>query len=348
MNDELKMKTPATMRAVELRSYEAGAGGLSVVERPVPRPRAGEVLVRIAAAPVNPSDLMFLTGLYGQRKRLPVVPGFEGSGVVVESGGGLMSRFLKGRRVACAAPFDGDGTWAEYMVAPAAQCIPLRKSVDLEGAASMIVNPFTAWALVETARRAGARGVVQTAAASALGRMVVRLARARGLHLVNVVRRDEQVRLLEAEGAAHVLNSEAEDFDDRLKELCTRLGATVAFEAVAGELTGRVLRAMPKGGRAIVYGALSQDGCLIDPRSLIFEDKRVEGFWLSKWLLEMNPLRRLLVAGRVQKLLASELKTEVRARLPLEQASEGLRQYTREMTGGKVIFVPEKAVDSSQ
>ena len=345
MNDELREGVPATMRAVELRSYEEGAGGLSVVEKPLPRPRHGEVLVRIAAAPANPSDLMFLTGLYGQRKRLPVVPGFEGSGVVVGSGGGFMSRFLKGRRVACAAPFDGDGTWAEYMVAPAAQCIPLRKSVDLEQAASMIVNPFTAWALVETARASGARGVVQTAAASALGRMVVRLARSRGLHLVNVVRRDEQVRLLEAEGAAHVLNSESEDFDERLKELCTRLGATVAFEAVAGELTGRVLRAMPKGGRAIVYGALSQDGCLVDPRSLIFEDKRVEGFWLSKWLLEMNPLSRLLVAGRVQKLLASELKTEVRARLPLERAAEGLRQYKHEMTGGKVIFVPGADAD---
>ena len=333
---------PATMRAVELRSYEEGAGGLAVVEKPVPRPRRGEVLVSIAAAPVNPSDLMFLTGLYGQRKRLPVVPGFEGSGVVVASGGGFMARFLKGRRVACAAPFDGDGTWAEYMIAPAAQCIPLRKGVDLEHAASMIVNPFTAWALMDIARRAGARGVVQTAAAGALGRMVVRLAAARGVHLVNVVRRAGQVRLLEAEGAGYVLNSADEDFDERLGELCTRLHTTVAFEAVAGELTGRVLRAMPKGSRAVVYGALSQEGCLVDPRSLIFEDKRVEGFWLSKWLLALNPLRRMLVAGKVQKLLARELKTEVRARLPLEQAAEGLRQYTREMTGGKVIFVPAK------
>ncbi|MDQ3805658.1 MAG: alcohol dehydrogenase catalytic domain-containing protein, partial [Acidobacteriota bacterium] len=140
---------PATMRAVELRSYEGGEAGLTVVEKPVPRPGRGEVLVRMAAAPVNPSDLMFVRGMYGQRKRLPVVPGFEGSGVVVAAGGGLMARYLKGRRVACAAPFDGDGTWAEYMSAPAAQCIPLRKGVELEHAASMIVNPFTAWALLD-------------------------------------------------------------------------------------------------------------------------------------------------------------------------------------------------------
>ncbi|HEV3468275.1 MAG TPA: zinc-binding dehydrogenase [Pyrinomonadaceae bacterium] len=331
---------PAAMRAVELRSYEEGEGGLSVVERPVPSPRRGEVLVRIAAAPVNPSDLMFVRGLYGHRKRLPVVPGFEGSGVVVASGGGLLGSYLKGRRVACAAPLEGDGTWAEYMRVPAAQCIPLRKGVETEHAASMIVNPFTAWALMELARRSGARAVVQTAAASALGRMVVRLGRSQGVEVISVVRRDEQVRLLQTEGARHVLNSEAADFDERLRELCARLRATVAFEAVAGELTGRVLRAMPEGGRAVVYGALSQAGCVVDPRSLIFESKRVEGFWLSQWLLGRNALRRILVAGKVQRLLAGELKTEVRARLPLERAAEGLRRYQREMTGGKIILVP--------
>ena len=176
--------------------------------------------------------------------------------------------------------------------------------------------------------------------------MVVRLGRSNGVPVVNVVRREEQVRLLQSEGAEHVLNSGEEDFDERLRELCARVRATVAFEAVAGELTGRVLRAMPKGGRAIVYGALSQEGCVVDPRSLIFESKRVEGFWLSEWLGAQNAVRRILVAGKVQKLLAGELKTEVRARLPLERAAEGLSQYQREMTGGKIILVPGGRADT--
>ncbi len=327
------------MRALELRSYD-GADALALVERPVPKPGAGEALVRIAATPVNPSDLMFVRGLYGQKKKLPVVPGFEASGVVVAAGEGLMGRYLKGKRVACAAPFDGDGTWAEYMLTPAALCIPLSARTELESAASMIVNPFTAWALLGRARRLGAKAVAQTAAASALGRMVVRLAAARGVPVVNVVRRKEQVELLKSEGAEHVLDSSEEDFDARLKELCTRLGATVAFDAVAGELTGRLLRAMPKGGRAIVYGALSMEGCLIDPRGLIFEGKAVEGFWLAEWLKSQNLLSKFLVSRGVQSHLQGELKTEVRARLPLEEAAEGLRSYEREMTGGKVILVP--------
>ncbi|PYS83369.1 MAG: zinc-binding dehydrogenase [Acidobacteria bacterium] len=328
------------MRALELRSYDGGADSLALAEKPVPRPCAGQVLVRVAASPVNPSDLSFLRGMYGLKKRLPVVPGFECSGEVVASGGGMWARYLVGRRVACAAPPDGDGTWAEFMLARADQCIPLRKETDIEHAATMIVNPFTAWALLETAKELRAEAVVQTAAASALGRMIVRLAVERGVHAVNVVRRREQAELLEREGAGHVLDSTDENFDERLGELCTRLRATVLFDAVAGELTGRVLRAMPAGSTAIVYGALSLEGCLVDPRSLVFERKRVRGFWLSDWLRRQGALKKFRVAGKVQKLLGDELRTEVRARLPLERAAEGLRQYAREMTGGKFIIVP--------
>jgi NADPH2:quinone reductase len=333
---------PDTMRAVELRSYEGGADALAVADRPVPRPLAAQVLVRVAAAPVNPSDLAFLRGSYGIRKRLPVVPGFEGSGEVVAAGKGAWARYLVGRRVACAAPTDGDGTWAEYVLADAAQCIPLRKDTDIEQASTMIVNPFTAWALLGFAKELRASAVVQTAAASALGRMIQRLAASRGLRVVNVVRRPEQVALLEAEGAEYVLDSSTADFDSRLAELCKRLRASVAFDAVAGELTGRLISAMPKGGTAFVYGGLSMEPCLLDPRSLIFERKSVRGFWLADWLRHTGALKKYFAARSVQRLLKKELRTEIRERLPLEQAIEGVRRYAQEMTGGKIIFVPEE------
>jgi NADPH:quinone reductase len=327
------------MRAVELRAYE-GADALAVAEKPVPKPGVGQVLVRIAASPVNPSDLSFLRGAYGIRKRLPVVPGFEASGEVVAAGGGLRARYLLGKRVACAAPPSGDGTWAEFMLADASNCIPLAKGTDTEQAATLIVNPFTAWALLAIAKREGARAVVQTAAASALGRMVLRLAAARGVEVVNVVRRRGQAETLSTEGARTVLDSSTEEFDEKLSEVCKRLRATVVFDAVAGELTGRVLRAMPSGSTCVVYGALSMQGCLLDPRSLIFERKSVRGFWLSDWMRTSGALKKLTAARSVQKLLKDELRTKIRARLPLEDAAEGVRLYEREMTGGKVIFVP--------
>jgi NADPH:quinone reductase-like Zn-dependent oxidoreductase len=328
------------MRAVELRSYEGGPDALALAERRVPRPGTGQVLVRIAAAPVNPSDLAFLRGTYGLHKRLPVVPGFEGSGEVVAAGAGLWARHLVGKRVACAAPADGDGTWAEYMTVEAAQCIPLRQDTDIEQASMMIVNPFTAWALLGRARELRAAAVVQTAAASALGRMIVRLAKTRGVGVVNIVRRPEQVALLEAEGAGNVLDSSTTDFDERLGEMCKRLRATVVFDAVAGELTGRVLSAMPAASTAFVYGGLSLEPCRLDPRLLIFERKSVRGFWLADWLRGAGALKKFFAARNVQRLLKDELRTEIRARLPLAKAIEGVRQYEREMTGGKFILVP--------
>src|SRR3972149_3926246 len=187
--------TPATMRAVQLRAYDGKPDSVVVAELPMPHPGPGRVLVRVAASPINPSDLMFIRGLYGFKKALPVVPGFEGSGTVVVAGGGLIARLLAGRRVACAAasPELRDGTWAEYMVTAARLAVPLRRDTDLEQAAMMLVNPLSAWALVDIARRAGHRAVVQTAAASALGRMVVRLAGRFGLAVINIVRRVEQV-----------------------------------------------------------------------------------------------------------------------------------------------------------
>lgn len=331
--------TPAMMRALELRSYDGRLDSLSVVMKPVARPAHGQVLVRMAAAPVNPSDLMFIRGLYGFKKKLPVVPGFEGSGVVV-AGGGLLGRALVGRRVACAALTSGDGTWAEYMVTSANLCMPLRRQVNAEQGATMLVNPLTAWALMERARVDQHRAVVQTAAASALGRMILRLGQRFAIPVVNVVRRKEQADLLRQLGAGHVVDSSDPQFDKVLRDLCCDLSATLAFDAVAGEMSGRLLRAMPRGGRVLVYGALSLQACQVDPASLIFEGKRLEGFWLSDWLRRKSLVGRIRIASRIQALLARDLKTEVQARVALEDAARGLEQYVGNMTAGKVLFVP--------
>ena len=328
---------PTTMRALELRAYD---GRLNLVERPVPQPGPGQVLVKIAAAPVNPSDLKFIVGAYGLKKRLPVVPGIEGSGTVVAVGSGLMPKFSAGKRVGCMAPETGDGTWAEYMLTDARRCIPLRKELTLEQGAMMVVNPWTAWALLDTARRAGHRAAVHTAAASALGRMLLRLSMRENFPIIHIVRRKEQVELLRGMGAATVLDSSAPDFDARLKEACHAAGATVAFDAVAGEMTGRALAAMPEGSTAIVYGSLSDGAVTVRPEQFIYEGKRVEGFWLSKWVARKGLVGRAKMAFGLQKRLGTDLATEVRARVPLNKAAEEIENYKRNMTGGKVLLIP--------
>jgi len=328
---------PKTMRALELAAYD---GNLRVVEKPVPQPGPGQVLVKIAAAPVNPSDLKFIAGGYGLKKPLPVVPGLEGSGTVVATGSGLLAKFSAGKRVGCMASETGGGTWAEYLVTDARRCIPLRKDVTLEQGAMMVVNPWTAWALLDTARRAGHRAAVHTAAAGALGRMLLRLGRRENFPIIHIVRRTEQETLLREMGASLVLNSGAPDFDARLKESCEMHGATVAFDAVAGEMTGRVLAAMPQGSTAIVYGSLSDGAVTVRPGQFIYEGKYVEGFWLSKWVARKGLVGRAKMAFGLQKRLATDFQTEVRARVPLQGAVEAIRQYQHEMTGGKVLIMP--------
>jgi NADPH2:quinone reductase len=257
-------------------------------------------LVRVFASPINPSDLMFIRGLYGFKKSLPAVPGFEGSGTVVEAGTGLTARFLKGRRVACAAadPKVRGGMWAEYVVTPAQFCMPLRKNVDLEQGAALLINPITAWALMHEARRGTHRAVVQTAAASALGRMIVRLGKRFSIPVINVVRRAEQVELLRGLGAEYIVNSSEPELDKRVCGLCHQLGASIGFDAVAGEMSARVLRAQPQGSRLLVYGALSLQASQADPAPLIFERKRLEGFWLTAWLRSRTLLGHCALPAR--------------------------------------------------
>jgi NADPH2:quinone reductase len=329
---------PAAMTAVLLERYE-GVDGLRVAQLPLPQPGPGQVLVRVAASPINPSDLMFLNGDYGFRRPLPTVPGFEGAGTVVASGGGLVGRFMNGRRVACVSQAEGDGVWAEYVLASSRMVLPLSRGVDLEQGAMSVVNPLTAVAFQDIARSTGQRAILQTAAASALGQMVVRLARGTGLTVVNVVRRQEQVDLLRAQDADVVLNSSEPDFDARLAAACQEHGVRLVFDAVGGSLTDRLLAALPRGGRVVVYGGLAGAAAEADWRELVFRDKHVQGFWLTEWIGRKNLLQLLRLWQRAQRLMQGALRTEIRARYALEDVQTAVRDYEAQMTGGKVLLI---------
>ncbi len=331
---------PTQMKAVVLDAYE-GAKALRVDERPVPKPGPNEVLVKVAASPINPSDLAFLDGLYGFRKPLPTVPGFEGSGVVVAAGPGLMGRYLLGKRVACVSQNKGDGVWAEYAVTRVNYALPLGKGVSLEQGAMSVVNPLTAVALIDIAKKGGHKAIINTAAAGILGQMIMRLGQAEGLDVVNIVRREEQVTMLQERGAKHVLNSTSPDFDKSLKELCHQLNVRLAFDAVAGQMTFQLLEAMPSKSTVTIYGGLSFQPAQVSPGHVIFQRKQVNGFWLTQWLASKNILQSMAVWRRGQQLLGSALRSDVRARYGLEAVQTAVSDYQQQMTGGKVLIVPQ-------
>ena len=320
-----------------MRGLATVAGGVALVERAIPTPKRGEVLIRMRAAPINPNDLMFLDGTYEVKKPLGTIAGFEGSGTVVGTGGGAIARYLLGRNVACAAG-DGDGTWAEYACADAMRCAPLGRGTDLQQASMLLTNPLTAIVLLETARRDGHRAFVQNAAAGAIGKMLVRLCARAKLPLINVVRRPEQAAALRAIGAPHVVVASEPGAAAALRELGDRHGVRFGFDAVAGESTDQLARAIGQGGRILVYGMLSGAPCQVDTDTLVFRRLRVDGFTMYAWVEDTSLLGKLRTLGAAQRRLADDLRSEIRATRPLAGFAEALALARSATSEGKVLF----------
>jgi NADPH2:quinone reductase len=265
------MTTPIPRTQLQLRSLVRSSGDLelSLMEVPVPRPGPGEVLVRIEASPLNPSDHGLLFGAAdmgaavasGTHDRpivtAPVPPaalkamaarldqslpvGLEGAGLVVETDASEPALALQGRKVA----LFGGAMYSQFRVIAADQCLPLPDEVSVAEGASAFVNPMTALGMVNTMRSEGHSAIVHTAAASSLGQMLHRLCAAENIELVNVVRSDKQESLLRGLGATYVCNTGSSCFVEQLTDAVTATGATIAFDAVGGgPLAGQILRAM--------------------------------------------------------------------------------------------------------
>jgi NADPH:quinone reductase len=222
---------------------------LQVRDVPTPTPGHGEVLVRMIASPVNPSDVAFATGRYGLQPTYPATPGFEGVGVVEASGGGLLGWYLRGKRVVVVN--SRTGNWAEYCVAAARQCFPVASDIPDKQAATFFVNPATAIAITRHVFRVPPGGwLLQTAAGSALGKMVIRLGSHYGFRTINVVRRQDQVEELKRLGANEVL-TESEFTEDRVKAITQGAGVPFVMDPVGGPTgTQRLIRAIRRHMRA--------------------------------------------------------------------------------------------------
>lgn len=329
------MPIPLTMRALQLESFD-GPDGLHIREVPTPTPGAGQVLVKMHTAAVNPSDLMFMRNRYGIQRTLPTTLGFEGCGTVVATGSGLGVLWL-GRRVALATQAYG-GTWSEYTIASATNVFPLKHHISDAQGAMLMVNPLTAWALIDEARRMRQRAIVLNAANSALGRMLIRIATLRGLASIAIVRNAAYVRELRNLGATEVLVSSDPDFFSHLAHACTHYQAGIGFDAVAGELTGVMLKAMPARARVLVYGALSSASVDVDVSTLLFGTKVVEGFWLTEWIHRRGMVQVIRAMRDIQNALYPAMTTKVTATYPLETAVAGIRAYEEQMGTGKIVL----------
>jgi NADPH:quinone reductase len=325
------------MKAVILEQYGDPDEVLQVRDVPVPEPARGQVRVRMIASPVNPSDVLFVRGEYGRQAKLPATPGFEGVGVV-EAGSGLLARRVRGKRVAVLNGVTGN--WQEKVIIPALQAVPVPESLSDEQAATFFVNPASALLMTRYVLKVP-RGawLLQTAAGSALGRMVIRLGQTYGFRTLNVVRRGEQADELTRLGGTAAIVTDHEPLAERVNELTKGEGVRFAIDAVGGATGSEVVKVLGRGGRLLVYGTLAGQPLTIDPRTLLVGQKSVEGFWLSEWMREAGPLAKLRLLRRVKRLLGDGvLGSEIGSTFPLDEVKAAVRQATTTGRQGKVLL----------
>lgn len=318
---------------------------IKLVDKPMPTLAPGQVLVKMLASPVNPSDLVYLLGKYGVPPKEHAYVGFEGVGIVVDANAGIYGSWLKGKRVAISAQPGIDGVWAKYAVTKANYCLPVRDDISDEQAATLIVNPCTSVCMVERALELNAKAIVINAAASQVGKGAIRYAKLKNIKTIATVRSDSNKQALELLGADCVLNIQDKEYPTKLKEACKSLQATVLLDAVAAEDTPTVLKCMPKGSTAIVYGRLTEThdplGGLFSVADVIFRDIRIEGFWLATYIGKANPLQVLALSRKVQKLFAQGVfNTDIYETSNFEDFPALLDHYAQHKSDGKVILKP--------
>ena len=310
-----------------------------------PRPAYGEVLVRMLAAPVNPSDLMFVRGHYTIPAQCPATPGFEGVGIVEASGGGLRGRLMRNRRVVVLNRRGGN--WAEYAVVPSSEIVPVSKDLTIDQAATFFVNPATAWVMTrEVLKVPGGQWLIQTAAGSALGRMIIRLGQATGFRTFNIVRRESTAEELRRLGADHVeVFDETKNTPEELNAAIRRTisvtgaGAEYVIDAVGGATGSALVQCLGSRGRMLAYGTLSNQPLVINPRVLLTNSSRIEGFWLGSYMSSVSLPFKLRLVYRLTKLIQDGvLSTEITQRFTMDQIKDAVKAAEDSSVSGKVLL----------
>jgi NADPH2:quinone reductase len=365
---------------IELRSMMTSEGllELSFARQEVVLPEAGEILVRVEAAPINPADLLLMFGPadlgsieFDERNGTPIVRarvpnekragvaprldrslpvGNEGAGIVMEAGSGV--EHLVGRTVALR-----DRMFSEYRTVSASDCFILPEGMSPRAGAAASINPITVLAMIDTMKREGHSALVHTAAASNVGQMLSRLCLSDGIPLVNVVRSDEQVKLLRDAGAIHVVNSSWSNFHARLLDAIEQTGATLAFDAIGGGtiasdiLHGMELAQMRKSKEFSRYGSPVRKQVyvygLLDPGDRVLRTNIGTAWSVGGWLMSWQLTKiGASAVGQLRERVVSELtttfSTDYVGEINLSDMlnADVIERYRRPVTGKKYLVVP--------
>src|SRR2546427_5404087 len=296
-----------------------------------------DVLVSMEAAPLNPSDFLLVRGIYGVRPAFPFSVGAEGVGRVTQTGS-KVDVALQGKRVLILPTYE-QGTWADQVVVPVRNIVPMRDEANPLQLSMIGINPATAYLLLNRyVSLMPGDWIGQTAANSALGQYIIALAKLAGVKTVNVVRREDAAEQVRQWGGDRVVQQGDNLYED-IEHALDGKKLSLVLDGVGGAPVGELARSVKTGGSTVVYAVLSGQFPAISPKDLIYRDLSLHGFWLMNWIRNAPRTEIQEIYQKLGDLVADgSLTAAVEHVYPLEQFKEAFTRSLRSHRGGKILF----------
>jgi NADPH:quinone reductase-like Zn-dependent oxidoreductase len=295
------------------------------------------VLISMEAAPLNPSDFVLVRGMYGIRPAFPSPVGAEGVGRVTQTGS-KVDRALQGKRVLILPTYE-QGTWADQVVVPVRNTVPMSDEADPLQLSMIGINPATAYLLLNRyVSLMPGDWIGQTAANSAMGQYVIKLANLAGVKTLNVVRRKEAAEQVRQFGGDRVVH-QGDDLEKDIERALDGKGLSLVLDTVGGAPVGELAKALKTGGSVVVYALQSGHFPALSPKDFIYRGLSLHGFWLINWIRNAPRTEIQEIYQKLGDLVADgSLSAVVDSVYALEQFKEAFDQSLKSNRGGKILF----------
>src|SRR6202008_2106048 len=296
-----------------------------------------DVLISMEAAPINPSDFLFVRGIYGVRAAFPSPVGAEGVGRATKIGS-KVDAALEGKRVLILPTYE-QGTWADQVVVPVRNIVPMSEEADPLQLAMIGINPATAYLLLNRyVSLMPGDWIGQTAANSAMGQYIIKLAKLAGVKTLNVVRREEAAEQVRQSGGDRVV-LQGEKLHKDIEEALDGKKLSLVLDTVGGTSVGELAKSLKNGGSIVVYAMQSGQFPTISPKDLIYRGLSFHGFWLINWIRNAPRTEIQQIYQKLGDLVADgSLSAAVEQVYPLEQFKEAFEQSLKPNRSGKILF----------
>ncbi|KHF77231.1 putative oxidoreductase [Acinetobacter sp. neg1] len=325
------------MQSIIHQSFGEPVDVLQQAEMPQPEPKAGEVRIKTIMSPMHNHDVWTVRGSYGYKPTLPAIGGSEAVGIVDAVGEGVDESKL-GQRVAVAGVH---GSWAEYFIAPAHGIIPLNDAIDNETAAQLIGMPISALMLLDFVNVQSGQWLIQNTANGAVGKTVAMIAQARGLQVINLVRRTDAIAEMQALGIQHVVATDQDDWKQQVKAIHADQALIAGVDSIGGSASGEMLNLLSENSLLVSFGSMTGETMQISSGDLIFKQATVKGFWASVVSKEMPAERKKALFVELLTLAAQKkLVLPVEGVFSFDEIKTAALKATQGARQGKVLLKP--------